>query len=127
MILEAYRAEGVDILSLDGAVVATDAPTLREWVRSLLRQGSRRIVLHLSKATEISPTAWGTLAERKNEAAELMAEIKVSGLNEKLVETFKQLGGHRVFDVYETEKEAIAAFVEVKDSTLAADAAASVE
>lgn len=116
MILEVYRTEGVDILALDGTVSDNDALAIKDWVRSLLKQGSHRIVFHLARVSSLSVYTLGTFAERKKEAAAMMAEIKVSGLDARLAETFMNLGGHKVFDVYPSEKEAVQAFTAISNT-----------
>lgn len=113
MELRAYHTNGVDVIDLSGQVETEDAVTIRDWFHGLLAQGARRIVFHLGHVSTMSLFTLGTLAERKREADAVMAKVKICGLDEKLAETFKALGGERVLDVSETAEKAIREFAEV--------------
>ncbi len=84
------EVDGVSVVALDGRIVlGEESNALREKVKSLIAEGKKKIVLNMDNITFIDSAGLGTLV-----AAEVLQITKLL----------------TVFDVYNSEAEAVASF-----------------
>lgn len=105
----AVRDEGgVTVLALDGRMVLGEETTaFREEVRSLLAQGKKKIVLNVENVTEIDSSGLGAFVASHRSAASQGASMRLCHLGAKFKETLQITKLLTVFDVSDTEKEAV--------------------
>lgn len=103
--------DGVSVLDLDGKIVLGDeSNALREKVKSLLESGTKNILLNFERVSYLDSTGLGTLVGAFTSAESHSAKLKLTNLSQKprdLMQITKLL---TVFEVFTSEKEALASF-----------------
>ena len=108
--IETRQADGVTIVSCQGRIMfGEEATTLREDLKRVLAS-SRQIVLNLAGVNYIDSGGLGTLVGVYSSARASGAEIKLTGLGQRLRDVLQITKLVTVFEVYDTEQEAIATF-----------------
>jgi anti-sigma B factor antagonist len=102
--------EGVTVVSCTGRIVFGDeATTLRENLKKLL-SGTKKVVMNLSGVSYIDSGGLGTMVGVYSSARSGGADIKLCGLGQRLRDVLAITKLATVFEVYDTEQQAIAAF-----------------
>src|ERR1700733_5549278 len=110
--IETRQADGITIVSCHGRIVfGEEAATLREDLKRLF-PATRQIVLNLSGVSYIDSGGLGTLVGVYSSARAAGAEIKLTGLNQRIKDVLQITKLVTVFEVYDTEQQAITAFGE---------------
>ena len=108
--IDTRQADGVTIVSCSGRIVfGEEATTLREDLKRIL-SSTRQIVLNLSGVTYIDSGGLGTLVGVYSSARSSGADIKLTGLGQRIRDVLQITKLVTVFEVYDTEQQAIAAF-----------------
>ena len=108
--IEARTADGVTIVSCSGRIVfGEEATALRETLKKLLGS-TKRVLLNLSGVTYIDSGGLGTLVGVYSSARSAGADIKLTGLGPRLRDVLQITKLATVFEVYDNEQQAIAAF-----------------
>jgi anti-sigma B factor antagonist len=106
---ETRQVEGVTVVICQGRIVFGDeAIALRERLKELLKS-SRQIVLNLSGVSYIDSGGLGTMVGCYSSARSVGADIKLTGLGQRLRDLLQITKLATVFEVYETDQQAIAA------------------
>jgi anti-sigma B factor antagonist len=106
---ETRRVNGVAVVACQGRIVFGDeAAALREHLKEVLKS-SRQIVLNLSGVSYIDSGGLGTMVGCYSSARAIGADIKLTGLGQRLRDLLQITKLATVFEVYETEQQAIAA------------------
>jgi anti-sigma B factor antagonist len=108
--IETRVADGVTIVSCHGRIVfGEEASALRETLKRQLAS-TRQIVLNLTGVSYIDSGGLGTLVGVYSSARAGGADIKLTGLGQRLRDTLQITKLVTVFEVYDSEQQAIAAF-----------------
>jgi anti-sigma B factor antagonist len=108
--IETRQADGVTVVSCTGRIVFGDEATaLRDNLKSVLKS-SRQIVLNLSGVTYIDSGGLGTLVGSYSSARSAGADIKLTGLGQRIRDVLQITKLVTVFEVYDNEQQAVAAF-----------------
>ena len=108
--IETRQADGVTIVSCQGRIMfGEEATELREDLKRVLAS-TRQVVLNLSGVTYIDSGGLGTLVGVYSSARAAGAEIKLTGLGQRLRDVLQITKLVTVFEVYDSEQEAIATF-----------------
>jgi len=108
--IETRQADGVTVMSCNGRIVfGEEATALRENLKSVLTS-TRQVVLNLSGVSYIDSGGLGTLVGVYSSARASGADIKLTGLGQRLRDVLQITKLVTVFEVYDSEPEAIAAF-----------------
>jgi len=108
--METRVVDGVTIISCQGRIVfGEEAGALRETLKRMLTT-TRQIVLNLTAVNYIDSGGLGTLVGVYSSARAAGADIKLTGLGQRLRDVLQITKLVTVFEVYDTEPEAIAAF-----------------
>ena len=108
--METHVTDGVTVVSGTGRIVFGDEATaLRENLKKLL-QSTKQVVLNLSGVSYIDSGGLGTLVGVYSSARAAGADIKLTGLGQRLRDVLAITKLATVFEVYDTEQQAIAAF-----------------
>jgi anti-sigma B factor antagonist len=108
--VETRVVDGVTIVSCHGRIIfGEEAGELREALKKLLT-ATRQIVLNLTAVTYIDSGGLGTLVGVYSSARAGGADIKLTGLGQRLRDVLQITKLVTVFEVYDTEQQAIAAF-----------------
>jgi anti-sigma B factor antagonist len=105
------EVDGVAVVAMDGRIVlGEESNALRERVKALVAEGKKKIVLNMDNVTFIDSAGLGTLVASHHSAKAQGAALKLCHLGSKFQEVLQITKLLTVFDVYNTEGEAIASF-----------------
>ena len=108
--METRVVDGVTVVSCQGRIVfGEEAMELRETLKRLLGS-TRQIILNLSGVAYIDSGGLGTLVGVYSSARAAGADVKLTGLGQRIRDVLQITKLVTVFEVYDTEPEAIAAF-----------------
>lgn len=108
--MDTLLADGVTIVACSGRIIfGEESSGLRESLKTLLN-GTKKIVLNLSGVSYIDSGGLGTLVGVYSSARAAGADVKLTGLNQRLRDVLAITKLATVFEVYDTEQEAIAAY-----------------
>ena len=108
--IETRQADGVTVMSCNGRIVfGEEASALRESLKSVL-SSTRQVVLNLSGVSYIDSGGLGTLVGVYSSARAAGADIKLTGLGQRLRDVLQITKLVTVFEVYDSEQDAVAAF-----------------
>jgi anti-sigma B factor antagonist len=104
------EVDGVSVVALDGRIVlGEESNALREKVKSLIADGKTKVVLNMANITFIDSAGLGTLVAAHHSAKSQGAALKLAHLG-KFQEVLQITKLLTVFDVYNSEAEAVASF-----------------
>ena len=105
------EVDGVSVVALDGRIVlGEESNALREKVKSLIAGSKKKIVLNMNNVTFIDSAGLGTLVAAHHSAKTQGAALKLCHLGSKFQEVLQITKLLTVFDVYNTEAEAVGSF-----------------
>jgi anti-sigma B factor antagonist len=108
--METRVAEGVTVLAPHGRITfGEEASALRDKLKQLLIS-SKKIVLDLSEVSYIDSGGLGSLVGVYSSARAAGADIKLTGLGQRLRDTLQITKLATVFEVYDNEQQAVTAF-----------------
>jgi anti-sigma B factor antagonist len=101
----------VTILDMDGKVtIGEGSVALRTAIRRLLEEGKKKILLNLAKVGYIDSSGIGELVSSYTAINKEGGQLKLLNLTQKLQDLLTITKLLTVFDVYESEEEALASF-----------------
>jgi anti-sigma B factor antagonist len=101
----------VTILDLDGKVtIGEGSVALRTAIRRLLEEGKKKILLNLAKVGYVDSSGIGELVSSYTAINKEGGELKLLNLTQKIQDLLTITKLLTVFDVYESEEEALASF-----------------
>jgi anti-sigma B factor antagonist len=102
---------GVTVVALNGRIVlGEESSSLRERVKNLLLEGRKKIVLNMTEVTYIDSAGLGMLVGAHVSAKHEGAALHLSNLGAKFHDVLQMTRLLTVFNVYETEADAIRSF-----------------
>ncbi len=107
--IQKRQVNGVTIVSCQGRIMFGDeANALRDFLKEALAE-TPRMVLNLAGVTYIDSGGLGTLVGVYSSARGAGADIKLTGLGQRLRDVLQITKLATVFEVFNTEQEALAA------------------
>lgn len=102
---------GVLVVRLDGvdSLVASNAGDFRERWDACIGEANR-IALHLGNITFLDSSGIGALVGAFKKLSKREGELRLIGLTPMVKSLFEVTRLHRVFEIYDTEDEAVASF-----------------
>jgi len=108
--VETQQKEGITIVSCHGRIVlGEESGGLRETLKRALGS-AKQVVLNLSDVSYIDSGGLGTLVGVYSSARAAGADIKLGGLGARIRDVLQITKLVTVFEVYDSEEAAIAAF-----------------
>ena len=108
--IDTRQAEGVTVVNCQGRIVfGEEATELRDSLKRLLGN-TRQIVLNLAGVSYIDSGGLGMLVGVYSSARNAGADIKLTGLGQRIRDVLQITKLVTVFEVYDSEQEAINAF-----------------
>jgi anti-anti-sigma factor len=103
--------QGTIIVYPEGKITLGDGDQeLGEAVRTVLEQGGRKIILNLTKVSYLDSSGVGELVGCYTSIKNKGGDLRICGLNGRIFNLIKMTSLHSVFEVKETEEEALAGF-----------------
>jgi anti-sigma B factor antagonist len=101
----------VTILDMDGKItIGEGSVALRTAIRRLLEEGKKKILLNLAKVSYIDSSGIGELVSSYTSIGKEGGQLKLLNLTQKLEDLLTITKLLTVFDVYDSEEEALASF-----------------
>ena len=97
-------------LKVVGELDALVAPKLKERITKLVEGDSTKFIIDFEEVTHINSLAMGILRGKLKVVKEMGGDIKLIKLNEHIKTIFAMIGLDEIFEIYETEDEAVANF-----------------
>jgi anti-sigma B factor antagonist len=108
--VETRQVDGISVVTCHGRIVMGEEATgLRDTLKKVLTT-SRQVVLNLSGVDYIDSSGLGTLVGVYSSARAAGADIKLTGVGQRLRDVLQITKLVTVFEVYDTEQEALASF-----------------
>ena len=108
--IDIRESDGVTVIACSGRITFGDeAAMLREKLKSTLAS-SKKVILDLSGVSYIDSGGLGTLVGVYSSARAAGADIKLTGIGQRLRDVLQITKLVTVFEVYESEQQAVAAF-----------------
>jgi anti-sigma B factor antagonist len=105
------EVDGVTVVALEGRIVlGEESNALREKIKSMVAEGKKKIVLNMDGVTFIDSAGLGTLVAAHHSAKGQGASLRLCHLGTKFQEVLQITKLMTIFDVYNTEAEAVASF-----------------
>jgi anti-sigma B factor antagonist len=102
---------GVTVLDVDGQItLGPGADRLGDKVRSLLQQGSKQLIVNLSRVNYVDSAGLGELVQAHTTVARQGGALKLVGVAKRLKDLLVITKLATVFDSYDTEAAAISSF-----------------
>jgi len=103
----------IGIVEARGSLVGgEETDELRNAVADFVEQGTKNLIIDLSKVTYLNSTAIGVLVSAHTTFSKNKGRVKICGINKNISNIFVITKLTLVFDVSETREDAIAAFGE---------------
>jgi anti-sigma B factor antagonist len=108
--VETRQVNGISVVNCHGRIVlGEEAAGLRDTLKKVLTT-SRQVVLDLAGVDYIDSSGLGTLVGVYSSARAAGADIKLTGVGQRLRDVLQITKLVTVFEVYDTEQEALASF-----------------
>ena len=105
------QAGDVTVLDMDGRItIGEGSVALRSAIRRLLEEGKKKILLNLAGVGYIDSSGIGELVSSYTAIGKENGQLKLLNLTEKLRDLLAITKLLTVFDVYESESEALNSF-----------------
>ena len=109
MTIETRVAGTAIVMAVHGALISNEAdPSLRPAVRAAVEGGARHIILNLQDVPDIDSFGVAVLASTHMSAVNRGSRVMLSNLSRKLQHLFAITRLNTVFEIYETEEDAVA-------------------
>jgi len=108
--MRTYQMADVEIIELIGNIQQEDTDALEHRLYELFENGLRRIVVDMSKVSNVCSSALGILVSYKRSFTEVNGDIKVVIGTPQMKELFKVTMLNKVFDTSEQVNEAVELF-----------------
>jgi anti-sigma B factor antagonist len=109
------EVDSVSVVELDGRIVlGEESNSLREKLKSMVAAGKKKIVLNVGNIKYIDSTGLGTLVAAHLSANTKGASVRLCHLGKKFHEIMQVTKLLTVFDVYDTQTDAVSSFQAAK-------------
>jgi anti-sigma B factor antagonist len=110
MAMKSRLSGDIQILELEGRLDAHQAPQLSSWLSENIHAGAGNLIISLEKVNFIDSIALAVLVKAIMRCRESDGKLHLCSLSSpvRIILELTQL--HKVFDIFATEAEAVAAF-----------------
>lgn len=111
--LKSRQVGSISILMPKGYLTGgEETEELERAIKSLAEEGNKHLVINLSETQHLNSTALGVLISAHSNYARRGGHMKLAAVDKRIENIFVITKLSLVFDVYPTEEQAIASFVE---------------
>jgi anti-sigma B factor antagonist len=101
----------VAVVDLDGKItLGENTGLLRDNIRQLLEQGTKKIVLNVAKVGYVDSAGLGELVGIYTTAKNQAAAVKLVNLQKKMTDLLQITKLHTIFEIYDNEQAALSSF-----------------
>jgi anti-sigma B factor antagonist len=106
--IETKSTGATQIIEVKGEVDLYTSPKMREQIfTTIKRHPSKSLIVNLTNVTYVDSSGIATLVEGLQLANEYQIRLKLVGLSRAILEVFQLVRLERVFEIYQTEEEAL--------------------
>ena len=102
--------QGVTVFDLDGRIDTEGALDLDMTLQAAASAGKHKMVLDMGRVGYISSAGLRTLADILTHNREAGGDLKLVGLNRKVLRVLRIIGFDKFFSIYDTLEEALGEF-----------------
>ena len=107
--LSHYSKDGIEVVNVEGEIDIYTAPRLRELIIDLAGQGSYRLIINLDKVGFLDSTGLGVLVGGLKRVRPHDGSLDLVCTQKRILKIFRITGLTKVFGIYQTVDQAIAA------------------
>ena len=104
-----YAKDGIEVIDVQGEIDIYTAPRLRELLIDLVSKGSYQLIVNLDKIGFLDSTGLGVLVGGLKRVRAHDGSLDLVCTQERILKIFRITGLTKVFGIYETVDQAIAA------------------
>ena len=105
---------GVSVIDVSGRLTLGETPALlKDEIRRLLNEGSRRILLNLDRLTQMDSSGMGMLVGAFATVSREGGQLKLTNLSRRVQDLLIITKLHTVFEIYKDEPTALGSFAVV--------------
>ena len=104
-----YDRDGIEVVDVEGEIDISTAPRLRDLLIDLVSQGSYQLIVNLDKVGFLDSTGLGVLVGGLKRVRAHDGSLDLVCTRERILKIFRITGLTKVFGIYETVDQAIAA------------------
>ncbi len=109
--------EEISVLNIQGFLDAHTAPEFEEALQKLLREKRFKIIVNLEGLEYISSAGLGVFMGVIEDIRNHHGDLKICCANPKVFKVFDLLGFPSLYEFFDSEKEAVAAFANQQNAT----------
>ena len=107
LMIESRNVNDILVVNLKGDLDAFTVQKVKNQLTQCIENGYRKIVVNLSRVRYINSTSIGVLVSRLRELKEYHGELALAELSERVNRVLTLVGGKKLFNIFNTESEAI--------------------
>ncbi|KWT76848.1 STAS domain-containing protein [Candidatus Magnetominusculus xianensis] len=100
----------IAVVIVSGRIDTVAAPLVEKEIKNVITGGKHKIVIDLSGSDYISSGGLRVLLGTAKDLKAVGGELRLCGLTDNVMKIFKLAGFTKVFNIYETETDAIKSF-----------------
>ncbi|MGL4534537.1 MAG: STAS domain-containing protein [Fusobacteriaceae bacterium] len=100
----------IKVLKISGELDALVAPKLKDKITKLVEGDITKFIINFEDLVHINSLAMGILRGKLRSVKEVGGDIKLIKLNEHIKTIFEMIGLDEIFEIYESEDEAVKSF-----------------
>jgi len=108
--MDSREIDGITILQPQGRLDAASSKTFKEEVVQRAAKGAKRLVIDLGQVRFLDSSGLGVLVSCLRQFTASGGDIKICGLRPEIQSLFALTRLNKVFDIFATAEEAVAAF-----------------
>ena len=97
--------ERFSLLHVNGDMSEEDLGKLENAIETLMKKGYRNVVLDLTDVSSMNAKGLGALVSHWNNVRFRRGDLRIVGLNSRLMHLFRVMGVDTLFDVYQDVRE----------------------
>jgi anti-sigma B factor antagonist len=102
--------DGISVFELEGRIDTQGAEEMDRALQAAIAEGKHKMILDLSAVNYISSAGLRTLADVLTQNREHEGDLKLVGLNQKVLRVLHIIGFDKFFAIYEATDAALADF-----------------
>jgi len=101
---------GIKICYIEGEINANTSPMLKKKLEDILKNKSRKVVINFCSVSYIDSSGLATLVELLKNVKSFSGELKLTNMQSKIKNLFEITKLEKLFNILETEEDAIKLF-----------------
>lgn len=100
----------IKVIKVIGELDALVAPKLKDRISKLVEMDVTKFIIDFEELVHINSLAMGILRGKLRTVKEMGGDIKLINLNEHIKTIFEMIGLDEIFEIYNSEEEAVESF-----------------